>query len=337
MILIVGALSPPNGGATISLAEYEEFLKNDSRFVFFDAAQLKPIKMYKYVELIVMIARSSIASFHVSDQAAVYKLPFLYLIARLFNTKVIYRQFGGGFSNTYQALGCIRRWVVNKTILRSNYIYFQSKYLVNFFSTKCSNDVTIRWLPTSRINRFTNLECWEKKDPTNIIFLGSVTKEKGVYELIEAVQHVDDYFLNIYGPCDDKLLISRLKNSVRCEYHGEVTRAGVTETLKQRSIFALPSYHPGEGYSGAVIEATFSGLPLILSRWNAFPEMFSEEEVMFVSPKSVESIVKRLVALREHPNLLSVYSEKSFIASERFKLKNTIKQFIEDHLICAEY
>jgi len=337
MIAIIGALSPLNGGTTVSLSEYKEFLENDSRFVFFDTANLKIVNLSKYIELFLVITRSKVASFHVSDRAAVCMLPILYLIARLFRTKVCYRQFGGEFSETYKELGVFWRWIVDQTILKSDYIYFQSKYLVEFFSKICADKVIIRWLPTSRINRYSGFEDWEEKELIDIVFLGRVVKEKGIYELIESVRQVEGFFLNVYGPCNDLKILSKLRNSEYCKYHGELERVHVAEMMKKRGVFALPSYHPGEGYSGAVVEATFCGLPLILTKWNAFPEMFSENEVMFVSPKSVDCIVKKLITLKEEPNLLIDFSKKSFEASKRFDLRHTIQQFIDDHLLCAEY
>ena len=59
------------------------------------------------------------------------------MFAQIANLKLTQFVDSDEFSETYKELGVFWRWIVDQTILKSDYIYFQSKYLVEFFSKIC--------------------------------------------------------------------------------------------------------------------------------------------------------------------------------------------------------
>jgi glycosyltransferase involved in cell wall biosynthesis len=337
VILIIGALSPLTGGTSVSLFEYKAYLESDQRFVFFDSNSIKKHNRIKHIaSLMSYFANASVISFHVSDHAATRVLPILYILSRLCFKRVIYRQFGGEFIETYKSLSKLKRAIVKRTILKSDVLYFQTKKMVDYFTQHVSPKSKIRWLPTSRINIY-QYRCKSiPVDNINILYIGRVVKEKGIRELVCAVNSVEGFKLKIYGELKDDNILQLINKSPCCCYYGRLSREKISQALMKGDLFALPSYHPGEGYSGALIEAMFAGLPIIVSKWNAFTEMFSNDEVIFVTPGSTSDIKEKLIQIKKDPHILLDYSKRSYTASSRFNLEIVINEFIEDHLECAE-
>ena len=337
MILVLGALSPLNGGTTISLNELRQLLSSDNRFVFFDTSSINFNPVRQSVKLLSLVFRSSVVSIHISDRAAITFCPLIFIMSRILGKKFICRQFGGQFNLTYNNLSSVKKWLIRRSYLSSDIIYLQTKYLVNFFEPLASPNSIVRWLPTSRANPFNYCLIRKFHKKLKLVFIGRVVPEKGLYELACALEAREDMCLGVYGPCPDFGLLNRLRAVDNIEYYGEISRAEIGKVLVKSDIFVLPSYHEGEGYSGALVEALFSGIPLIVSRWNAFPEMFEEDEVFFVEPKSAESLADCLRYIGLNLDLLQKYSRKSYLAAARYELREVCNQFVEDHLKCAGY
>jgi glycosyltransferase involved in cell wall biosynthesis len=110
-------------------------------------------------------------------------------------------------------------------------------------------------------------------DDSNIfIFIGRVTRDKGIVELISAflkIIHLDyNVDLLIVGPLDEEcggsqsIDLSLIKQNSRIHYVGQ--QKYPEHYLSISNIFCLPSYR--EGFGTAVIEAAAMGLPAIGTR-----------------------------------------------------------------------
>ncbi|WP_415905146.1 glycosyltransferase family 4 protein [Neptuniibacter sp. QD48_55] len=341
-ILLVGALPPPVGGTTISFKELVEYFDSDDNYQFFDLNRLRSKSDFlrSVWVLFLMLVRAKVWSFHVSDNAAVRFLPMFWIFSKVLRRKIVYRQFGGEFVSTYNSLLPIQKSFFRYTVLKSDVVYFQTKKMVEFFLGQMP-DQNIQWLPTSRKFASENTTFMDNTDSRfhrkvlKVVFAGRLSRLKGVVELINAVRSFSSIELDLYGPVEDDEILRIVDKAGNVYYRGIVDRQQLAEVYAEAAVFALPSYHPGEGYSGAVIEALQYGVPPLVSRWNAFEEMLPQDVAFFVDPKSEKSIVSCLEEVLSNRGLLTQASLNALLYSRQFDLDVVCKKIDQDHKECA--
>ncbi len=122
--------------------------------------------------------------------------------------------------------------------------------------------------------------------PYKLCTFSRVTKTKGIGEAISAVEYVNSKYgkemctLDIFGPIDasyeeefNKLLV---ENKGVVAYKGVLNSDNIITTLSQYAFMLFPTYYPGEGMPGAVLEAFAAGVPVIASNWHNNAEVVKD-------------------------------------------------------------
>lgn len=111
-----------------------------------------------------------------------------------------------------------------------------------------------------------------KKLPLKIIFLSRVCESKGVFDLIDVVNDINNVgkkiILDIYGNNELnknqlRMFSDSLNNSI-C-YRGQIDNKKINNLLFQYDVFCFPTKYYGEGMPGVIVEALMSGMPIISS------------------------------------------------------------------------
>lgn len=161
----------------------------------------------------------------------------------------------------------------------------------------------------------------------NILFLSRVEKDKGVYEVVDAVEQLDDvrvrFRLGGDGGEKDALVeyINR-KGYKYTEICGYVRGGHKMEAYRQADVFILPSYH--EGMPNSVLEAMAFGLPVITCPVGGLKDFFEDGKMGFlVPPQDAGAIKQALQKLVEDRDLCSEmsrynaqYARKRFYSSQ---------------------
>ncbi len=104
-----------------------------------------------------------------------------------------------------------------------------------------------------------------------------VSKEKGIEDAVSVIRSVNEklgysaYSLDIYGSVAERdrawfeSLRMRFPDCVR--YKGVVSSSRSVDVLKDYFALLFPTYYPGEGFAGTLIDAYSAGLPVIASDW----------------------------------------------------------------------
>jgi len=140
------------------------------------------------------------------------------------------------------------------------------------------------------------------EDAVVYLFLGRVTNEKGIPELLQAfrqaVAQLPDAHLLIVGPSEADLDASIAEAA--CATGQRIHRIGFTRTpehyMSAADVFCLPSHR--EGFGTVIIEAAAAGLPAIASRIYGVSDAVVEERTGLLHPaKSVVDIAAMMVRL----------------------------------------
>ncbi|MFW6008909.1 MAG: hypothetical protein ACOCP8_06550 [archaeon] len=98
------------------------------------------------------IPKISHVSLHGTVNDFIYIAPFLVLISKISNKKISLRKFGGNFIYVYETSNFLQKKLIRYALKNSSAIFFQTKYLVNYFARFNKNT---HWMPTARAQPIT--------------------------------------------------------------------------------------------------------------------------------------------------------------------------------------
>jgi glycosyltransferase involved in cell wall biosynthesis len=141
---------------------------------------------------------------------------------------------------------------------------------------------------------------------SSVIFVGSLTKRKGINYLLEAVSKIDNIKLIIVGDGPEmgslRLLANSLAISERVTFAGSVAPHGLPRYYSYASIFVLPSLR--EALPLSLLEAMSCGLPIIATNISGMSEVIKDGYNGFlVEPANVEQLKEKIKFLAENPEL----------------------------------
>lgn len=181
-------------------------------------------------------------------------------------------------------------WLYKKGVKKANRVFFQNQANMEFFKEKNVVVKNAELLPGSGVNveKFCLME-YPNSSVTNIVFVGRIIKDKGVFELKEtAVNFLDnaDLKFTVVGSVEDGAInpFEGLKNVECVGFHKDVK-----PFLKDAHAVILPSYH--EGMANVLLEGAACGRPILASNIPGCQETFDEGVTGFgFEPKNSNSL-----------------------------------------------
>jgi len=161
----------------------------------------------------------------------------------------------------------------------------------------------------------------------NILYLGNVSKEKGVWEFIGAVEKLSTKKTDAeikYIVAGNGMELRNLKKythnkQIPVQFPGYVQAKKKQEMFKNAHLYVFPSIH-GEGMPNSVLEAMAFGLPVITTRVGGIPDFFEDGKMgLFLDSREPEHIAEKIRYLLERPRLMQQISEYNYnYAKEHF-------------------
>jgi len=242
-------------------------------------------------------------------------------LSKLFGAEVILAPRSGLMIKNMESSRFMNLYV-KYVFKKSDYIVCQSKkWQIDFWAkTKVPLSKLIiiqNWIDTN-----TYLIKKNQQQKINILYLAWVDRNKGIFELIEALKILDhkvDYVLNIAGDGAAREEIVTLVNSLslnnKVRMHGWVVGNQKIELLKKTDIFILPSYF--EGFPNSLLESMAAGIACISTNVGSVDDIIVDNENGILIPlKDKMAIAKALSNLIKSPDL-------------RLKLGNNARKSIE--------
>jgi glycosyltransferase involved in cell wall biosynthesis len=169
-----------------------------------------------------------------------------------------------------------------------------------------------------------------------LIFVGSLSKNKGVYELIASFEELFSMYDDIHllmvgeGPEHDNLseLIAAKGMTDRAHLVGKRSPAEIPEYLSASDFFVLPTYY--EGLPNAVLEAMACGLPVIATCVGGIPEAVKDgRNGILIKRFDRASLTGAVKCLYEDKDLAKLMGSSSRMDIERsFSWKRNSEQLI---------
>lgn len=169
-----------------------------------------------------------------------------------------------------------------------------------------------------------------------ITFVGRLSREKGIYELLEAMDHLvkrhDKVKLILVGPCEEPVLAQLLAEWAQRPYVRHVGETNMPEKyLAISDLLCLPSYR--EGFGTVVIEAAAMQVPAVGTKIPGLVDAIEDGVTgILVEPKSTEHLVYGLERLIKERDLCSKMGEQAYQRCRKLFDSKKISQ-----LVATEY
>lgn len=330
-VLMIGPDRKVHGGISAVVNNYYEAgldrevkLKYLSTMV--DGSKIKKLlwAMMAYLKFLITLPSFTILHVNMASDASYYRKKVFIDTASFFKKKIVIHEHGGDFQDFYRfRLNNKQKDNLKRTLNKAEKFIVLSKQWYTFFSEIVEEKKLL-----IMENGIILPESAEKDyDNHNLLFLGRICREKGIAELIEAVEQIrrkiPDVHLYLGGVFEDgslKRLTEGKEDYITCP--GWVGSEEKKRMFKECSIFVLPSYFEGQPIS--LMEAMAEGLCVVASEVGGIPQIIERsEQGILVEPKNEAALEKALFRLLENINLRKSMGEA---ASERIRSQyNVVK------------
>lgn len=243
------------------------------------------------------------------------------LFSLLARRPIVVKIFGSFIIERIEGYGGLRKRMTVGLLRRAACVMPQTRQLAEDF-------VNITGLDPGRVVQFPNFVGddsmknidSEREFSGRCLFVGQIKMEKGIFDIIDAIDGRDRLSCDFYGqivPRDRESFLERIERSSNCDFPGELEPEKVIDTMAGYDALLLPTYHSGEGYPGVVFQAFAAGVPVVTTDWKSIPEIVQDGvNGILVPVKSPEGIRRGIERLRSDPGLFRsiVRNAHGFIA-----------------------
>ena len=222
-----------------------------------------------------------------SSNGMKFYFPLVYYMNKIFKRNIIHDVIGGTLHNLVEENP---NWVKYLNYFRINLVEVEPM-------KKGLEKLGVKNVEV--VPNFKRLEVSQKKDLKKIIKLpisfctfSRVAREKGILTAIGAIKELNKKYentvatLDIYGKLEDDfkheflMLEKDFPNYIN--YKGLVPFNQSSNVLKKYDALLFPTYHPGEGFPGTIVDAYSVGLPVIATNWRHNPYLIDDKVTGFL-------------------------------------------------------
>jgi glycosyltransferase involved in cell wall biosynthesis len=216
----------------------------------------------------ILVSRPTAISLHTSHGSS-FARKFCYLCAaRMVGIPVVLHVHPAAFRDYYNSGSARRRWFVRLAGQLSERIVFLSTTQLDAFRSVFSEEkmsVISNPVDVSAFSRWRS--SWQHM-PCQILYLGWITREKGVYDLVDAIPEVVREYPHatfVFGGTKElarlRQLISEKGLGANAQVVGWVEGEERLRLLRTSRVLVLPSY--SEGVPNVILEAMAARVPVI--------------------------------------------------------------------------
>ena len=265
--------------------------------------------------IVTKIRRSQVAFLVIAPHSALVLASPIWAICRMARRPLVLRPAGGDLGLVYDEYGAVARWLADRTWMRCSLVYVETRQSYRNFE----HQPNFRWFPGTRNVQAPAMV--RRAEIRKLIFFGRLHMTKGLAEVLDACRHLPEpCHLQVFGPGMSDTDWSLFEAHPKATYGGVLEPEDVPRVLSEHDLLLFPSYYPGEGYPGVILEAFQCGLPVIAARWRAIPELVGHEENgLLVEPRSAGEVRSAIERLLGDPDLYRRLCEGAERRGEDFR------------------
>lgn len=129
-----------------------------------------------------------------------------------------------------------------------------------------------------------------------ILYVGRLSKEKGVDVLIKACQELNDYSLILLGSGPEENKLKKLAAGINSEFIGERSQYKLPHYYSNADVVVVPSYKEPFGF--VTLEALSCGTPVIGSNMGGMRDVINERVGILVRAGNVQELHNALIEIK---------------------------------------
>lgn len=262
--------------------------------------------------------------------------PFIYF-AKFLNKKVIIHIHGNYLKTQYNLLSGFKKRLFSHVIKRANKGIVLSEKLIQNLTPFLPNrkiyilhnyveDYLFQDSKENVLKKF--------KDELRIVYLSNLMTEKGIFDLLKALEILQKkkvkFNAQLAGNIDisikDEILL-KISNIENCSYEGVVNGESKKRLLLDANVFVFPTYYKMEGQPISLLEAMATGNIILTTNHAGIPDVFSPKNGFYIEKNSPEDIANKLknvsnnlvkfepLMIDNHNYIKGNFTEKRFLKS----------------------
>lgn len=282
-------------------------------------------RIYKLLVLLAAYARMiakliadrdiEIVHIHTCSGASFWRCAGFVNLAAMFGKKVVLHMHGGRFKEFCAESGKSDK--IMEVISKADRFVVLSQMWADWFVSMGVKRESVRVL-NNMVIPYEGMKVSEYDGMLNLLFLGNVTKDKGIYDLLEVIAAnkeawIDKVALKIGGEDKEGQLLPFIKDNgleSSVQYCGYVTGQDKRELLEWCNIFVLPSYY--EGLPMSILEAMSCGKAVIASNVGGIPTVVrSGENGVLIKPGDRAALASAVDSYVSDPDRLTSEGARS--------------------------
>ncbi|MGF1765614.1 glycosyltransferase family 4 protein [Aliivibrio kagoshimensis] len=295
---------------------HSSFIGNKVFAILFFIAALIKIGFYH------LLYDVGIVHIHMASRGSYSRKSIVISLCNFLGSKVIIHLHGGGFKDFFERECSVeKRNRIVDSFNAAHKIIVLSTQWKSWVSSIVSNDNKVKII----YNAIPQIKLPTIDNPStpNILFLGKLTKDKGIHDLIEAFSSITSSHpacrLILGGDGDQRVFREQaelLGVANKIDFIGWVSGEEKLNWLAKTSIFALPSYL--EGFPMGVLEAMSAKIAVVASNVGGIPDaIHNNEEGILIYPGDIPKLSLALDTLLSNDDLRLQYASA---ARERYLL-----------------
>ncbi|MCG3137222.1 MAG: D-inositol-3-phosphate glycosyltransferase [Phycisphaerae bacterium] len=330
-VLMIGPLQATGGMASVMRLQLRSRLREQFTLVYLDNSKrtspgrswweglIAQVQIFRELRSLLKAHRPAVVHLHTCSGVTFYRTIFDQWLARRMGSAVVVQIHGGRFENFLREQRGVLGWLVRRALRQADQVLVLSPdwarrigaFDSNIRLAVVANGVPVTGDEESSAKKPDDDDPFEP--PVRLVMVGNLRVSKGVDDLISAIELLPKGWrarlqVRIIGPDPDdrrgELLYRLQQRQLQDTIHlpGLCTSREVAVALQAADIFMLPSHW--EALPMAWLEAMAAGLPTIVTRVGAIPEIARDgEEALLVEPKSPEQLASALLRLLENEPL----------------------------------
>lgn len=261
-----------------------------------------------------LLIRGRVAFVHVhaASDASFWRKAGFVLLAFAAHVPAVFHLHGGGFLEFYhRRLGAVRRWLIRFVLDHSDTVVVVSEqWRKKLYGLTKNRNLVVIVNPVDAIP-VVGVERVDPNRPASaiVLFLGRFEKDKGVYDLVDAMTEVRRQLpsailrLGGVGDIDGVKRRSGANGTADwIQFLGWVADSAKVDALRSAQVYVLPSYV--EGLPMGVLEAMAAGLPVVASHVGGIPDLVEDGVHGFlVRAGDIAGLTQTLLRLLHDPAL----------------------------------
>jgi glycosyltransferase involved in cell wall biosynthesis len=323
-ILTVGAdYRNHRGGIGAVLEVYHNYFEV---FNFIESYKVGSALLKGYVFILCLIRlvlkllsdrKIKIVHIHGSCYSSFYRKFIIFILCKyIFRKTVIYHFHGGGFIEFYNSSNYIIKRLISFVFSNADCIICLSPTWKEYYEENFKIKKLI--ILPNIIDYPIQTEIQDKNQIIILLFLGFITKAKGIFDVLQVISENKDHYRNrirlLIGGTGQ---VEQLKELIRINdiediviYLGWVSSNEKANILSKSDIYILPSYF--EGLPISILESMSYGKAIISTNVGGIPDIVkNKENGILINPGNLEQIKETIDCFLENPDLIQSYGLNS--------------------------